>query len=716
MSDRPAGSGSAQHTVDSPSDDRSTLTRLIDRYGRLPLVTSVAFGISAVLLAVAAISDNPTLFFAAWAVNYVTDWHLRLRGRVANAVLRRFGFGDRLREFNRLMLLVLLAVVNEMSGVTVFALLVTVYFSANGSHAPLIGYRNKRRNVPVAVLNMDMSELKVPAAPDSAKWRQRGLTRVPGPEILLAAAAAAVLAGFGVGWLALAGAATLVTLVAAAQLALYARQNRRIPEAPEIIEVLNRRLAEYRPEVALYFTFAATGQDFMYQVNMWIDTLEKLDRRAIIILRETAAMAQLDRTRLPVVCTRKADDLALLDLSDLRVVLYPGNAGKNVHMLQKAEAQHVFIGHGDSDKLASSNRVSRVFDEIWVAGQGGRDRYQRVRHAIDPDSLVSVGRPQLSEVLPATAERTPGPLTVLYGPTWEGWTDEACHTSLLPMGERIIGGLLARDDIRVIYKPHPLTGKRSPEVERIDAQVRRLLHRDNERRAARRDPEHVAATDRRLAEIEARIAEISGRSEDGDWLQWTRDARWESRDVRAEIAELRTRWSELFWDEAYQGGRHLVVTDRLPSLYDCFNHADLLISDMSSVISDFVASCKPYVVTNAHDEDPEQYRLLNPTAGAAYLLGSDCAELDDILGTVAATADDPLAQHRVELKRYLLGPDEPSAMTQFNNAVESLHARALRAYPLGTTAEPVPAAPAYSRQATGLIPRQATERVPEALT
>ncbi|WP_103501232.1 MULTISPECIES: hypothetical protein [unclassified Streptomyces] len=712
MSEPNTQKGPARSSADAGARDRSTMTRLVDRYGRLALVVSLAFGVSAALLAVAAITDNPALFFGAWAVNYAADWYLRLRGRVANAVLRRFGFGDRLREFNRLLLLVLLAVINETTGVTVLALLVTLYFSANGSHAPLIGYRNKRRNTPVAVLNMDMSELRVPDAPHGSMWHQRGLTRIPGPEVLIAAATAALLAGGGAAWLTLAGVAALLSLGFTAQLSLHALRNRRIPESPELIEVINRRLAEYRPEVALYFTFAATGQDFMYQVNMWIDTMEKLDRRAIIILRETAAMTQLDRTRLPVVCTRKADDLALLDLSDVRVVLYPGNAGKNVHMLQRAEAQHVFIGHGDSDKLASSNRVSRVFDEIWVAGQGGRDRYQRVRHAIDPATIVSVGRPQLGEVTAASPGHRGGPLTVLYGPTWEGWTDEACHTSVLPMGEKIIEGLLAHGGVRVIYKPHPLTGKRSVEVERADERVRQLLLLDNERRAAARDARHVEETERRLAEIESRMADLSGQSAPGDWLQRTRDARWESHDVRAEIETLRTQWSALYWADAYQAGRHIIVTDRLPSLYDCFNHSDLLVSDMSSVISDFVASCKPYVVTNAENEDADQYRLLNPTAGAAYLLSGDCRELGGILETVGRPEADPLAQRRVELKRYLLGPDEPSSMTLFNEAVDALYERGLRAFPLGTTADPVPATPAYSTSVPG--PRE--ELVPETLS
>ncbi|MFG2471009.1 hypothetical protein ACGFXB_36900 [Streptomyces canus] len=60
---------------------------------------------------------------------------------------------------------------------------------------------------------------------------------------------------------------------------------------------------------------------------------------------------------------------------------------------------------------ASSNRVSKVYDEIWVAGRAGRDRYRRVRHAISDNAIVEVGRPQLAPVRPHT-EHIAGPVPV----------------------------------------------------------------------------------------------------------------------------------------------------------------------------------------------------------------------------------------------------------------------------------------------------------------
>ncbi|CAM5408944.1 hypothetical protein SFUMM280S_00506 [Streptomyces fumanus] len=421
------------------------------------------------------------------------------------------------------------------------------------------------------------------------------------------------------------------------------RRVRRMPTPDDVIAALNGQLADYRPQVALYFSFAAVSRDFMYQVNMWIETLEWLDLRPLIVLRERPSFRFLSRTWIPVVCVPKADDVAKLDLSEVRVVLYPGNAGKNVHMLRIAEAKHVFIGHGDSDKLASSNRVSKVYDEIWVAGRAGRDRYQRVRHAISDKAIVEVGRPQLAPIR-LHADHVPGPEpVVLYAPTWEGWSDDDCHTSLIPMGVTLVERLLA-ENVRVIYKPHPLTGKRSREAAEADAAIRELLRTDNERHGGAAAEAAIAAAQLRLKEIQTRLDELAGRL-DGDDAQQTRDARVPARDGAAEWQALNDEWHRVFW-ESRSGVRHHIIRKRLPSLYECFNQADMLISDVSSVVADFVASLKPYVLTNAHDLPDEDFRAAYTTAGGAYLLDRDCTRLPEILRSVREPRHDPMAPHR----------------------------------------------------------------------
>jgi hypothetical protein len=229
------------------------------------------------------------------------------------------------------------------------------------------------------------------------------------------------------------------------------------------------------------------------------------------------------------------------------------------------------------------------------------------------------------------------------------------------MGVPLVERLLA-ENVRIIYKPHPLTGKRSAEASAADRRIRELLRADEDR--------HMADARPRLQEIRARLDEMSGRHE-GDDAQQLRDARMPGPDGAAEWQELHAEWHRLFW-ASRSGARHHVILEQLPTLYECFNQADLLISDVSSVVADFVASLKPYVLTNAHDLPDEEFRAAYTTAGGAYLLDRACTRLPEILRSVREPLHDPMAPRRRTLKEYVLGPDRPTSMERFNAAVDDL--------------------------------------------
>ncbi|MEV5435024.1 hypothetical protein AB0K80_03155 [Streptomyces sp. NPDC052682] len=639
--------------------------------GKTDLLLVFLFAAGFTALPVFALLPSLWGFAVASAVSYAADEVLHVRApnfvrRLATLQLTRtLRFAVR-----TVMLLALAERMDAPETVPVAALAVlSGHFALVMLYTAVHHAIRRRRMLPVIVRNLDMSEAGIPQQPPALLHRRylRKLLHldVPAHAGLLAALAAGTWYPAQLGYALTAGLSVAAVVAVLGQL----RRARRMPSRDAVLGEVNRQLAGYRPEVALYFSFASVSRDFMYQVNMWIETLEQLDRRPVIILRERASFRYLSRTWIPVVCVPKADDLAQLELSGVRVVLYPGNAGKNVHMLRVAEAKHVFIGHGDSDKLASSNRVSKVYDEIWVAGKAGRDRYQRVRHAISDEAIVEVGRPQLTPIR-LHADHAPGPLpVVLYAPTWEGWSDDDCHTSLIPMGVTLVEKLLA-ENVRVIYKPHPLTGKRSREAAEADRAVRELLRADNARRDAERTEAAIAAARPRLAEIQARLDELAGRQR-GDDAQQTRQARVPDREGAAEWHALRAEWHRVFWESRGEL-RHHVILKQLPTLYECFNQADMLISDVSSVVADFVASLKPYVLTNAHDLPEEEFRAAYTTAGGAYLLDRACTRLPEILRAVREPRHDPMAAERRTLKEYVLGPDHPTSMERFNQAVNAL--------------------------------------------
>jgi hypothetical protein len=525
--------------------------------------------------------------------------------------------------------------------------------------------------------------------------------------------------GLGAVALALAASAGLCAFMA-----LHTRRNRHLADGGRAIALAHAQVSEYQPEVMLYFSGA---RDSLYQVNMWLSTLAALRRPAVIVMRERKLVPLLGPTSLPVVCLDGMVELINFSLPSVRVVLYPANTAKNLHELRVPGIGHVFVGHGDSDKTASFNPFSKVYDEVWVAGPGGRDRYLRAQVGVRDEDIVEVGRPQLAGLRTAADQPADRVLTVLYAPTWEGWVDDQCQTSIIVMGARIIRALLACEPrLRVLYKPHPLTGTRDSKAAAGHEAIVSLIEQANRqhdtgRAAGEAGPAaHAAAAE--VSRLAARISELTGAPDtDGreprpqpgtDEATLSRDSKPDPA-ADAGLLALKQAWHTAYWT-SQAPGHHRVISDPLVDLYECFNQADLLISDISSVVADFIATGKPYLVANPEDLDEDVFRDKFPTAGAGYLLGRDCAGLPGIIAQAADPAADPLAQARRELKSYLLGPDSPDAITRFNDAVDRLAARVSGAgAPEVTPAEASLAAPADAELAVAQVqPAAGESRLP----
>jgi hypothetical protein len=148
-------------------------------------------------------------------------------------------------------------------------------------------------------------------------------------------------------------------------------------------------------------------------------------------------------------------------------VFYVNNSMKNSQGVRFGDKIHVQILHGESDKPASYNPVTAMFDEIYVAGQGGIDRYGQHGVDIPADKFRIVGRPQVEKVAPATGSITEvaEPL-LLYAPTWHGFHDDAGLTSL-PYATVVVQALLDLG-VRVIFRPHPYSFNHAPSIRQIN--------------------------------------------------------------------------------------------------------------------------------------------------------------------------------------------------------------------------------------------------------
>jgi hypothetical protein len=571
--------------------------------GRL-IVIAALLGCYPALL-VTALWPAPALFGLIAAASYAVEYAAPRAGRPLPDVLGRVHLGLTMRFAARETMALLLVARTAGPDSPWFAALAAGLFAIHVVRALHTGLAMRLKQtlsrMPVTTRNLDVSALRIPKLPpgflrDSRSVRFLYLDALP----VLGAAVGVLPAALGAGLAVALGAAGALALIP------YVRRATPLTDTARVLEVVGEQVKAYRPEVILYFSGATAAA---YQARMWLPTLERISRRAIVVLRERGMATHLESTTLPILCIPSSADLmSFRALSSAKLCLYVANVGRNVHMLRIPALRSAFLNHGDSDKEASFNPFSRVYDEVWVAGPAGRDRYRRAKVGVRDEDIYEVGRPQLEGI------STEGPAlpyrTVLYAPTWEGWNDDLFHTSLITMGPRIVRALLDhRPAVRVIYKPHPLTGHRAKAAARAHRKI--------------------------VAMIEA-----------------------------VELAESKARHPSSAPAETSQI-RHLIVTGPEPHLYDCFNQCDLLISDISSVVTDFLASEKPYAVTNVASLPERAFHERYPSAEAGVLLGEDLAGLAELLD-----GEDTLARARIKLRSHLLGPEYPDALTRFDAAVE----------------------------------------------
>ncbi|PKI92068.1 hypothetical protein CW368_04290 [Actinomycetales bacterium SN12] len=215
-----------------------------------------------------------------------------------------------------------------------------------------------------------------------------------------------------------------------------------------------------RFRIAVYF---ADTEVNMYQMRQWYRPLQRLaDRHPVVVLSRSprGAEALLRDDALPVAFVPEVADLeAFLAEQDIRVVLYVNQNTRNFQMLRYGRRIHVFINHGESDKVYMSSNQYKAYDHAFIAGEAARDRLADALWEYDVDQRTSmIGRPQADHFAGdapfAPDERT----VVLYAPTWEGDRASMAYGSVRTHGVALVEALLATGRHRVIYRPHPRTG------------------------------------------------------------------------------------------------------------------------------------------------------------------------------------------------------------------------------------------------------------------
>lgn len=388
-----------------------------------------------------------------------------LRAPFVGWALSRIGLGSQWRGLLRAVAVLAFLVRTEAPRswfvVAVAGLLALAALRAAGAGLGEVVHR--ARKMPVLSRGLDLGRLRVPRALPPVLGRHADTT-LGCPDVALSAGAAvAVLAGSAGPLVAGAVVAAALVLAGVAVLAYAAVEMRRLSRA-RLRAAVDNALAKAAPEVAVHF---GSGPDTLYQLEMWVETLERLDVSVLLILRDRETFRHLGPTTLPVLCVEHGTVLMELPLPHLRVAMYVSHAVSNLHLLRRRGVRHVFVGHGDSDKAVTTNPFLKAYDEVWVSGPAARERFAAAGIGIDPARVVEIGRPQLDEVagrpdVSTAGQRVAGRLTVLYAPTWEGYGDEPHQTSLGAGGRELVERLLAEGDVRVLYRRTPWPAPATP--------------------------------------------------------------------------------------------------------------------------------------------------------------------------------------------------------------------------------------------------------------
>jgi CDP-glycerol glycerophosphotransferase (TagB/SpsB family) len=254
------------------------------------------------------------------------------------------------------------------------------------------------------------------------------------------------------------------------------------------------------------------------------------------------------------------------------------------------ELKHIFVNHGESDKAVNVSKFLRCYDKLYLSGQLAVDRIEGAGLGISEERFALVGRPQTDMALTAQENIIDGnhQITVLYAPTWEGFSEGADYTSVSTEACSAFSQLLACKKLKILFKPHPYTGIVKP-------------------------------------------------------------------GVAAALKELKMKFKKASNVDVYGPDKNI---------HDLMNESDLMITDISSVLNDYLYTDKPIIVTNPLGLSANNLHQLFPSSRGAYLLDQNMLSLSEII--VRVRGKDSLKRVRAKVKEYSLGAWPKGALARFN--------------------------------------------------
>lgn len=213
-----------------------------------------------------------------------------------------------------------------------------------------------------------------------------------------------------------------------------------------------------------YFVCFGEKSDSLYWLNDWLSIFLEFNVQFLVVLRSEELQSWIFENYPDVNSVTINGFQQVVELHKATIntslALYPINSMHNHLFVRLTKLRHVFIGHGDSDKLSSANKVLRMFDEVWCSGQAQVDRFLNQDFNCSSLRLRKVGRPGLKKLLSVREKTVKEQRKFLYLPTWEG-SDERWDYSSISNLENIVDAVLADGKASIGIRLHPFIGRRS---------------------------------------------------------------------------------------------------------------------------------------------------------------------------------------------------------------------------------------------------------------
>ncbi|EAI0177841.1 hypothetical protein JOT59_001447 [Campylobacter coli] len=174
-----------------------------------------------------------------------------------------------------------------------------------------------------------------------------------------------------------------------------------------------------------------------------------------------------------------------INVKDYEVVFYLFNAQSNCSIVACRDTKHIFVTHGESNKLASIKPIIRIYDYIICAGDMGVSRYLQNKifntQDIQTNRVIKMGDTFIGKS-PFKKANDNKNAYILYAPTWEGGIESEQYSSLSEdlHAFKIIQKYARESGIKkIIIQPHPNTGHRDKKYKKYLNQGIKFLKSHN---------------------------------------------------------------------------------------------------------------------------------------------------------------------------------------------------------------------------------------------